>query len=83
MNKISQRPNKISLTKYTDVLTFGKYKGHTVKWIMRVQPSYLCWLHDEEIANVDWEILNEAMSEELEDALDDWMGVDVYGFMDD
>lgn len=36
--------SKPSLKRYKDVLTFGKYKGHTVEWVLKNNPSYLIWL---------------------------------------
>ena len=32
--KIGSRPAKQIIKSYTDVLLFGKYKGHTIEWLL-------------------------------------------------
>ena len=29
-----------------DTFTFGKYKGLTVKVVLKKDPGYICWVHD-------------------------------------
>ncbi len=33
--------------KLNDLMPFGKYKGHSVEYIMGVDPGYLCWLRED------------------------------------
>lgn len=44
-----------------DVLTFGKYKGETVRQIAETDPRYLRWAFD----NIDWFDLDEEVQEEV------------------
>jgi len=55
--KIGSRPAKQVISKYTDVLTFGKYKGHTVGWLLSNHISYILWLRD----NTDIKISDEVL----------------------
>lgn len=45
------RSTKQSLKLRTDMLSFGKYKGNHVSWILENNPVYIIWLHDESIGN--------------------------------
>lgn len=75
---MNSRPSKPVLSKKTDVLTFGKYKGMTVRYILDVDPSYILWLDEENICSISQSILNDAIDEdlnqELGNAMDWWMG---------
>lgn len=68
---MNQRPAKQSLTKYTDVLTFGKFKGHTVRYILDHEPGYIIWLEDNKAANVSLDIYEMAEDLEWEATFDD------------
>ena len=46
----------------SQVMTFGKYKGQTVKWLMDLHPSYLLWLRDNSVCNVTHSIYAKANS---------------------
>jgi hypothetical protein len=35
-----------------DALTFGKYKGSTVFWLLDQHPGYLVWVHE----NTNWKL---------------------------
>lgn len=48
-----------------DVITFGKYKGHDVQWIVELHPDYLLWLADEKICKVDKRIYSKANAKAL------------------
>jgi len=48
---------------YDDVITFGKFKGKTFKVIAEVQPSYLCWLNDEEIVDMPEDMVIAALED--------------------
>lgn len=41
-------------------LTFGKYKGHTVRWLMDLHPDYLLWLSNNAICKVISKIYKKA-----------------------
>ena len=62
--KIGSRPAKQVISKYTDVLTFGKYKGHTVEWLLSNHPSYILWM-DENGWTIDGQIVLDAEDMEL------------------
>jgi len=63
------------------VLTFGKYKGETVRYVLNTNPGYIEWLDDEKILKFSDEIYQEAQI--LEDESENWdWGVDPYDFMD-
>lgn len=49
----------------SDQLRFGKYKGDTIERVLKHDPSYLLWCHDEHIAQIDKSILD--LAEEMYD----------------
>lgn len=58
------------ITKQSEILTFGKYKHQTVQHILRTDPSYIVWLHENEIVQFPEDIIKLA-----EDKVDDlWYG---------
>lgn len=66
------------------VMTFGKYKGKTVKWILDLHPSYLLWLRDNSICSVVHSIYARANSnykKELENRFR--IRVGKYAYLDD
>jgi len=44
----------------TDVFTFGKFKGKTVRHVLENDPSYIIWLHEEKIVEFPQSILDNA-----------------------
>jgi hypothetical protein len=50
------------------VLTFGKYKGKTLEFILHERPSYIIWL-SENIANIkiDEDLLTDAFQRDMGD----------------
>lgn len=48
---------------YDDVITFGKFKGKTFGFIAEKQPSYLCWLNDEEIVDMPEDMVEAALND--------------------
>ena len=46
--------------KESEFLTFGKYKYKTIQHILRTEPSYILWLHEEKIVKFPDEIVNMA-----------------------
>lgn len=51
--------------KYKTVLDFGKYRGKTVKDVLRFDPQYIYWLSRE----TDY-----ILSDKIESMLDEWTG---------
>lgn len=47
---------------YEDIMTFGKYKGKTIEWIVDEQPSYIVWLVENEIIECDDEIYEDVQA---------------------
>lgn len=54
------------ITQQSEILTFGKYKLKTVQHILRKDPSYILWLHEEKIVKFPDEIIQLA-EDKLED----------------
>lgn len=44
------------------VLTFGKYKGRSLGWVLGNDPSYIIWLVDNDALSVADELVEEAKS---------------------
>ncbi len=43
------------------ILTFGKYRGETIREVLDNDPQYLVWLHENsEHFELGWELLEEA-----------------------
>jgi hypothetical protein len=82
MSKIAlgSRPAKQEIKAYSDVLQFGKHRGHTVEWVLDHAPGYIIWLVENGWTVDGWIILDAEMMEYEE--YDDWSGIDVYDFMD-
>lgn len=78
---IGQRPAKQELKKFTDVLQFGKYKGHSVEFVLNKEPSYIVWLEEEGVCKVSSEIYDEAQDLDDYDYQDD--GMDMWDYMAD
>jgi len=49
----------------SDVLTFGKHKGETVRHVVQTDPAYILWLYEEEIVDFPEDVILEA--ERIED----------------
>lgn len=56
-----------TVTKKTDLLTFGKYRGKSVRWILLEEPSYILWLHEKEIVSFPEDLIIEAEEEHLQE----------------
>ena len=52
---------KYSIPSYDYVFTFGKHKGKTCGEVAENDPSYLIWLHVENVADIDPEIYEGAL----------------------
>ena len=48
------------VTSGEDVLTFGKFKGETIQYVLDNEPHYIIWLDDSGIVDMDVSILDEA-----------------------
>lgn len=44
----------------SDVLTFGKYKGKTVKQLLHDNPGYICWLSNYDVCKIPDRIYEKA-----------------------
>lgn len=56
--------DKPRLFKLSSIMTFGQYKGMTVKEVIDYDPAYMMWVVD----NVEWFVLNKAAEEYLDAA---------------
>jgi hypothetical protein len=57
-----------TVTSERDILTFGKFRGKSVKQVLLDEPGYILWLHEEEIVAFPEDIVIEA--ERLDDERD-------------
>lgn len=57
------------------VLSFGKYKGKTILQVLEKDPSYIIWLNDNKILNIEEQIVEEAIELKYEEE-DDYRGID-------
>lgn len=64
-NRQQREPQTIISLGYE--LKFGKYKGHSVKSIVDIDPSYILWLADEDIMQFSDEIISMAEEKDLDD----------------
>lgn len=51
---------KYTLRERTDKLSFGKYKGKTIEYVLNENPSYILWLDREQIVYLPTPIISEA-----------------------
>jgi hypothetical protein len=58
-------PHRLVIKHRTDLLTFGKYKGKSIQFILAEEPSYILWLHEQEIVSIPEDIIIDA--EEMDD----------------
>ena len=49
-----------TITKESEILTFGKFKNCTVQHVLRTEPSYILWLSEERIVRFPQSILDVA-----------------------
>lgn len=54
--------NSKKIWQLEDTLSFGKFKGRTVKYVVAKEPSLLMWYHD----NIDWFELDEEILDTCE-----------------
>ena len=40
-----------NITKETDILTFGKFKGKSIQYVLIEEASYICWLYENDIVS--------------------------------
>jgi len=59
-----------------DVISFGKYKGSTIKKILSIDPSYLVWANDLKIIKLEDSIYNKSVK--LKDEIDSFEYDDYY-----
>lgn len=52
---------------YSDIMSFGKWKGKSFKTIADTDPSYLVWLNNEEIVDMPKEMVEAALSDWQDD----------------
>lgn len=55
-----------------DEMTFGKYEGHTPKWIVQKDPDYVEWLLDQDWFEERFPDLYALFDELMEELLDKW-----------
>jgi uncharacterized protein (DUF3820 family) len=66
----------------TDRLTFGKYKGKSIQYILDTEPGYIVWLEEENVLEMPEDIYREAQELDYDEyGLDlgswyDW-GIDI------
>jgi len=88
MKARSAHSYKQSFKALSDKFNFGKYKGDTIEDIIKIDPGYILWAHDEKVAKFTEEILQYAEEAEDEEYYNQSMdyndrGIDMYDFMAD
>jgi hypothetical protein len=73
IGKKEKKQTEQNITKKTDLLTFGKFKGKSIQFILMEQPSYICWLYENDIVSISDDIVIEAESEGS-GIVEDWLG---------
>lgn len=58
--------NRPTITDKQHVLTFGRYYGKTVEFVMELDPSYLIYCHN----NIDWFDLSSNLLLDIEQGID-------------
>lgn len=71
---MKSRPVSFQIKARSDILTFGKYQGQSVRWIIEHDPSYLIWVNDNTEWKVSQELLDAATDEEINQSFNDVMG---------
>ena len=76
----SKTPSKIKAR--TDKLTFGKYKGYTIQYVLDTEPGYIVWLEEENVLEMPEDIYQEAQELDYDGYVDleswyDWDGIDI------
>jgi predicted patatin/cPLA2 family phospholipase len=46
------RPARQEIKALEDVINFGRYKNHTVQWIVENKPSYFLWMIDNDTVDL-------------------------------
>lgn len=46
-----------TITKQSEILTFGKYHHKTIQHVLRTEPSYILWLDEHKIVKFPDEII--------------------------
>lgn len=59
-NAVKYHPKKLQIKSEDFVMPFGKYKHRTIEYILDVNPGYIVWLEEENVADVEQEIYNKA-----------------------
>lgn len=54
--------NETNLLVPSDVITFGKYKGKSLAWILEENPSYIVWLSENNVVKISDNLLTTALS---------------------
>ena len=65
-----------------DVLTFGKYNTLTVKQVMKRDPGYLCWIHDNTSHKLHTTVIAEARKKAAINNLSNTSNKKSYGRLD-
>ena len=59
---------RLPIKNWDDVLMFGKYKHKTIQWVFENNPSYILWLREENVCEVDEEIYDVSVLKDMENS---------------
>lgn len=62
--------NRKPILNIHSTLSFGKYKGQSVKYVLREDPSYLLWVYEK----VEWLSFDETLLDMCEEAVGPYRG---------
>lgn len=57
---------QLPIKTYNDVLAFGKHRGKSVDWVAEHHPSYIIWLKENNVCEVDDEIYDAALADDMD-----------------
>jgi hypothetical protein len=60
-------------------MQFGKHRGMTIEEIIKLDPGYILWMHDEKIALIDDTVLSYAEEADIDERLSEAMDSEFRG----
>lgn len=81
MNSRTPNSPRQTIKAKTDLLTFGKHKGHSIEFVLATEPSYVLWLNENGVVEIPDSIVLEAEENDGYDEDPDWFVYD--GWKDD
>jgi hypothetical protein len=55
----------------SDKLDFGKHNGQTIRWIIEFDPSYILWMHENNVIEIPQKFVDEAIDSDIENTFNE------------